>query len=139
MRAGIRFLDTPIEQKPVLRHSGLSESIKSREFLGNTEYLAKTLAEAAPPKEKTTYENIKHATRARTKEVVPAGAGGDFVPLYQRAESPFPMSLAFCECGEETGSVHSCPSCRRNMHAFCGTGIGEEGYGQPRLCKRCQN
>ena len=32
-------------------------------------------------------------------------------------------------CGEPVGNVHSCPICNRSMHVFCGTGIGEEGFG----------
>ena len=33
--------------------------------------------------------------------------------------------------------VYQCP-CGRFMHAFCGRGIGEEGYGQQRDCSDCQ-
>ena len=48
-------------------------------------------------------------------------------------------------CGEPTcqqksqlvSAVHQCP-CGRSMHAFCGRGIGEEGYGQQRECSDCQ-
>ncbi|CAB1116197.1 unnamed protein product [Ectocarpus sp. CCAP 1310/34] len=48
-------------------------------------------------------------------------------------------------CGEPTcqqksqlvSAIHQCP-CGRSMHAFCGRGIGEEGYGQQRECSDCQ-
>ncbi|CAM9380565.1 unnamed protein product, partial [Ectocarpus sp. 12 AP-2014] len=48
-------------------------------------------------------------------------------------------------CGEPTckhksqllTAIHKCP-CGRPMHAFCGRGIGDEGYGQQRMCTDCQ-
>ncbi|CAN0145462.1 unnamed protein product [Pylaiella littoralis] len=48
-------------------------------------------------------------------------------------------------CGEPTcqskstlvSGVHQCP-CGRFMHAFCGRGIGGEGFGQQRECSDCQ-
>jgi hypothetical protein len=46
--------------------------------------------------------------------------------------------LAPCaECGLDTGGIHKCPGCNSNMHGFCGTGVGDEGYGQKRTCKHC--
>ena len=48
------------------------------------------------------------------------------------------MSLAPCaDCGELVGNVHHCPGCDSNMHAFCGIGVGDEGYGQKRICENC--
>lgn len=48
------------------------------------------------------------------------------------------MVLAPCaDCGELVGDVHRCPGCDCNMHAFCGIGVGDEGYGQQRTCKKC--
>jgi len=40
------------------------------------------------------------------------------------------------ECGQDVGSVHKCPVCNKNMHGFCGVGIGEEGFGQLRKCTK---
>jgi hypothetical protein len=34
---------------------------------------------------------------------------------------------------------HHCDTCGSVMHAFCGTGIGEEGFGQFRRCPECQS
>ena len=43
-----------------------------------------------------------------------------------------------CDCGEHMRkSCHKCPTCSRGMHAFCGEGIGEEGFGQRRMCSGC--
>jgi hypothetical protein len=48
------------------------------------------------------------------------------------------MTTAPCaHCGAQVGSVHKCSGCKKNMHGFCGTGVGEEGYGQERTCKHC--
>jgi hypothetical protein len=40
-------------------------------------------------------------------------------------------------CGEEVGGVHACDRCGAAMHIFCGTPIGEEGYGQKVRCPAC--
>jgi hypothetical protein len=40
-------------------------------------------------------------------------------------------------CGEDVGPVHSCPECSANMHPWCGTPQGREGFGQPVLCPSC--
>ena len=40
-------------------------------------------------------------------------------------------------CGTEAGPVHKCDICFRHMHPFCGRTIGEEGYGAPVRCPRC--
>jgi hypothetical protein len=40
-------------------------------------------------------------------------------------------------CGEEVGGVHACDRCGAFMHIFCGTPIGEEGYGQKVRCPAC--
>ena len=32
---------------------------------------------------------------------------------------------------------HRCPGCDGRMHAFCGLGVGSEGYGQKHICERC--
>jgi hypothetical protein len=40
-------------------------------------------------------------------------------------------------CGEEVGGVHACDRCGAAMHIFCGTPIGEEGYGQKVRCPTC--
>jgi len=43
-----------------------------------------------------------------------------------------------CECGVFVGgSEHGCDKCNRKMHNFCGTGIGQPGFGQPRRCNEC--
>ena len=49
------------------------------------------------------------------------------------------LSLNFCQCGDDCSeSKHACPECSRKMHGFCGVGMGEEGFGQARLCQYCQ-
>lgn len=40
-------------------------------------------------------------------------------------------------CGLTVGPAHKCDICHRNMHVFCGRGIGEEGHGQLVRCKEC--
>ena len=40
------------------------------------------------------------------------------------------------ECGIDVGDVHKCPVCNKNMHAWCGAGVGDEGYGQLRQCSK---
>lgn len=55
-------------------------------------------------------------------------------------EQPKDEALDKCgECGGEVGSVHKCPVCNKNMHGFCGIGIGEEGFGQLRRCTKHDN
>ena len=51
--------------------------------------------------------------------------------------SPSKMSAPCADCGEVVGNVHRCPGCDSNMHAFCGIGVGDEGYGQKRICENC--
>ncbi len=41
-------------------------------------------------------------------------------------------------CLQKCGSIHQCPYCSVSMHAFCGTPIGKEGFGQPVVCPTCQ-
>ncbi len=44
------------------------------------------------------------------------------------------------ECGlGQVSSIHQCPERHTHMHGFCGTGVGEEGHGQARLCTGCKN
>ena len=46
--------------------------------------------------------------------------------------------LATCGgCGKQVGPVHKCDICHTNMHPFCGRTIGEEGYGAPVRCPKC--
>ena len=40
-------------------------------------------------------------------------------------------------CGRPVQAVHKCDRCLRSMHPFCGTPIGEEGYGQSIRCPEC--
>ena len=40
-------------------------------------------------------------------------------------------------CGELVSGVHRCSTCNAKMHVFCGTRVGEEGYGQDVICKKC--
>lgn len=40
-------------------------------------------------------------------------------------------------CNGEVGKAHSCLTCHRFIHIFCGTQQGEEGYGQKAICKKC--
>ena len=43
-----------------------------------------------------------------------------------------------CDCGLEIPrSRHTCNHCSRRMHPWCGKGVGEEGDGQKRTCRRC--
>ena len=42
-------------------------------------------------------------------------------------------------CKESVGSAHKCPYCSKNIHVFCGRGIGNEGYGQKIICPDCDS
>ena len=42
-------------------------------------------------------------------------------------------------CKESVGSAHKCTYCSKNMHVFCGRGIGNEGYGQKIICPDCDS
>ena len=42
-------------------------------------------------------------------------------------------------CENEVGDAHECVGCKRPVHSFCGTGIGDEGYGQIIHCKTCES
>lgn len=43
-----------------------------------------------------------------------------------------------CDCGEFCPeSQHKCDKCSKYMHAFCGEGIGPDGFQQARRCKSC--
>ena len=43
-----------------------------------------------------------------------------------------------CLGSEGNASIHKCPGCETAMHATCGEGVGEEGFGQKRLCPGCK-
>jgi hypothetical protein len=48
------------------------------------------------------------------------------------------MTTAPCaQCGAQFGSGHEFSGCKKNMHGLCGTGVGEEGYGQAQTCEHC--
>ena len=40
-------------------------------------------------------------------------------------------------CRKDAASVHQCPLCKVNMHPFCGTPVGQEGFGQKIICPAC--
>ena len=40
-------------------------------------------------------------------------------------------------CKILTDNSHRCITCRRPVHGCCGLAVGEEGYGQQRLCVEC--
>ena len=40
-------------------------------------------------------------------------------------------------CNYETSCVHSCPGCSGFVHVYCGRTEGEEGYGSPVWCAKC--
>ena len=40
-------------------------------------------------------------------------------------------------CNAPCGSIHKCSTCGVNMHPFCGTPIGEQGFGQQVMCPKC--
>lgn len=43
-----------------------------------------------------------------------------------------------CPLPSPPTGAHACPECRRQIHGICGTGIGDEGYGQSRICTPCK-
>lgn len=45
-----------------------------------------------------------------------------------------------CANGDEPTGAHVCNICQKSVHAIdaCSTPIGEEGYGQKRICKKCE-
>ena len=60
----------------------------------------------------------------------------------QFTTSSWPMAKLMTEtqpcghCKQPAGAVHKC-TCGAWMHGFCGEGVGEEQYGQTRLCPNC--
>lgn len=60
------------------------------------------------------------------------------LPPYESSPSvPSPLLCVICK--EEMSNNHVCPGCSQPVHVFCGTGEGEEGYGQMVWCNRpCQ-
>lgn len=45
-----------------------------------------------------------------------------------------------CKNGDQPSGAHICYICQKNVHALdsCSAPVGEEGYGQKRICKNCQ-
>lgn len=45
-----------------------------------------------------------------------------------------------CKNGDQPSDAHKCYICQKNVHALdsCSAPVGEEGYGQKRICKNCQ-
>ena len=41
-------------------------------------------------------------------------------------------------CISRVDTTHKCPHCQVSMHPFCGLRFGAEGFGQPVICKVCQ-
>ena len=69
-------------------------------------------------------------TGAKTGAKAPCTQGVKRVPPRANDEGLMPCGV----CGEPVGSVHKCDVCGWSNHVFCGTQVGEEGYGQ---CVRC--
>jgi len=47
------------------------------------------------------------------------------------------VSCPGCHGSISVASSHRCVTCRKGCHPFCGTAIGEEGFGQAVLCPPC--
>jgi len=45
-----------------------------------------------------------------------------------------------CRNGDQPSGAHMCYICQKNVHALdsCSAPVGEEGYGQKRICRNCQ-
>jgi len=41
-------------------------------------------------------------------------------------------------CNNEVGTAHKCDICKNNVHLICGTGVGDEEYGQFVVCFNCE-
>jgi hypothetical protein len=91
------------------------------------------------------------AVRRATAKYIPVGAGGgpwqaepqqDGALTAAAATAPLTEGLcgggAAGGCGNAVGDVHKCPHCQVSMHPFCGLRFGAEGFGQPVICKVCQ-
>lgn len=54
-------------------------------------------------------------------------------------DAPFQADCPACKNGESPEGAHECVVCKRAVHAIdgCSVAIGEEGYGQSRLCMMC--
>ncbi len=75
------------------------------------------------------------APKRRRVEHVEEEEGGGEAEVPDEGDEP---DEGHCkECGDDVDGSHFCDRCGAPMHAFCGTGIGEEGYGQKRRCRQC--
>jgi len=45
-----------------------------------------------------------------------------------------------CKNGDQPSGAHVCYICQKNVHALdsCSASVGEEDYGQKRICKNCR-
>ena len=41
-------------------------------------------------------------------------------------------------CNDIVGGAHKCIKCNKAAHLICGTGVGEEKYGQGLICFVCE-
>lgn len=75
---------------------------------------------------------------ANTLPIASAGSTPSTQPTANTRPAPTDLNMSPCGgCGNPVGSVHQCPICKVNMHPFCGTEVGVEGFGQPILCPKC--
>ena len=66
---------------------------------------------------------------ATTIAAAPAANAEDDDPEEEGEGDQERQALTPCaDCGVLVGSVHKCPGCNESMHAFCGIGIGDEGF-----------
>jgi hypothetical protein len=116
-----------------------SREVKQREEQAESSFRISTPQSSA--------QELPHATRRKR-----ARKNSTYLSPEPRSISPQSSHLpsrpelgTILKCGEPgcslppigATSAHKCPDCACPMHAICGSGVGDEGYGQPRRCARC--
>ena len=135
---GVNFINMDVAEVAAVAPTAAPAGLAAPALVGATE-------EADPALEADTL-----AARRATAEIIPVGAGGGPWQAEPQqdgaltAAATAPLTEGLCGggaaggCGNAVGDVHKCPHCQVSMHPFCGLGVGDEGFGQPVICKVCQ-
>ena len=84
-----------------------------------------------PGRSNRRYQNRGGSTISRSR-------GSDDPIFFTRPPAGMNNTLTPCpECQVTVGPAHKCDICKRNIHVFCGTPVGEEQFGQSVRCRQC--